>query len=387
VGTFRPRRFSSLLFVPLLSAITIGICQEAPRRQWAAVPYDPSEPVTGGLKALTNPQERSAALELLDRARQNYTFYGPHAPAFTMKVSFTSSGQSLYEGSGSMQETWIGRGDHWTARIGSTETQRFIYRGQMWGDNPSAPVPMRVQMARSALLWPVGTPWARVMLRASAATIAGKSAMCILTSGGMAIVEQPRHWVEKEYCIEPETGNLLVWSEAPGHFVFYDYTTSTEFQGHVVANDVSIYEAGHRVMQIHVDGIEDASSVKPESLQPTPQLMAKGPSFGLSFPMKFPLFVGSGQAMQPTTIPGQASQPTTIQSVFVHATIDREGKVIEAEALQSSNPELAEKAIETVRSRNQGSSGTQREVYINVEFPKLEPVDRAQAIVHTSGVQ
>ena len=154
-----------------------------------------------------------------------------------------------------------------------------------------------------------------------------------------------------------------------------------------MANDVSIYEAGHRVMQIHVDGIEDASSVKPESLQPTPQLMAKGPSFGLSFPMKFPLFVGSGQAMQPTTIPGQASQPTTIQSVFVHATIDREGKVIEAEALQSSNPELAEKAIETVRSRNQGSSGTQREVYINVEFPKLEPVDRAQAIVHTSGVQ
>ena len=111
MGTFRPRRFSSLLFVPLLSAITIGICQEAPRRQWAAVPYDPSEPVTGGLKALTNPQERSAALELLDRARQNYTFYGPHAPAFTMKVSFTSNGQSQYEGSGSMQETWTGRGD------------------------------------------------------------------------------------------------------------------------------------------------------------------------------------------------------------------------------------------------------------------------------------
>src|SRR5262249_8791462 len=153
-----------------------------------------------GLKTLTNPQERSAALELLDRARQNYTFYGPHAPAFTMRVSFASSGQSQYEGSGSMRETWVGQADHWTAKIGSTETQRFIYHGQMWSDNPAAPVPMRVQMARSALLWPVATPWPRVMLRAAAATIEGKSAMCILTSGGVAIVDQPRHWVEKEYC-------------------------------------------------------------------------------------------------------------------------------------------------------------------------------------------
>ena len=295
MGTLCRRRFACLFSVFILLAMSAGFSQERPQVQWAPVPYDPSEPVSGGLKALTNPQERSAALELLDRARQNYTFYGPHAPAFTMKVSFTSSGQSQYEGSGSMQETWIGRGDHWSAKIGSTETQRFIYRGQMWSDNPSAPVPMRVQMVRSALLWPVQTPWARVMLRASAATIGGRSEMCILISGGLEIIDQPRHWVEKEYCIDPETGNLLVWSEAPGHFVFYDYTTTTQFQGHIVASDISIFEAGHRVMQIHVDGIEDASGIKPESLQPSPQLMAKGPSFGLGSPMKFPLFVGAEQ--------------------------------------------------------------------------------------------
>ena len=371
------RRSSVLQVILVLFMAVCAFCQEKPRMQWAPVPYDPNEPVTGGLKALTNPQERSAALQLLDRARQNYTFYGPHAPAFTMKVSFTSNGQSQYEGSGSMQETWIGRGDHWTAKIGSNETQRFIYQGRMWSDNPTAPIPMRVQMARSALLWPVANPWPRVMLRASAAMIAGKSAMCILTSGGMAIVDQPRHWVEKEYCVDPETGNLLVWSEAPGHFVFYDYTTSTEFQGHVVANDISIYEAGHRVMQIHVDGIEDASGVKPESLQPTPQLMAKGPSFGLGGPMKFPLFVGAGQE----------APRNMIQSVFVHATIDREGKVIEAEALQISNPELTEKAIDILKSRSHGPSTAQREVYVNVEFPKLEQTDRGHAIARPSGAQ
>lgn len=370
MGTLCRNRFASLFPVFIFLAMSAGFSQERPRLQTAPVPYDPSEPVTGGLKALTNPQERSAALELLDRARQNYTFYGPHAPAFTMKVSFTSSGQSQYEGSGSMQETWIGQADHWSAKIGSTDTERFIYRNRMWSDNPSAPVPMRVQMARSALLWPVQTPWARVMLRASAATIGGKSAMCILTSGGLEIVDQPRHWVEKEYCIDPENGNLLVWSEAPGHFVFYDYTTTAQFQGHVVANDISIFEDGHRVMQIHVDGIEDASSVKPESLQPTAQLMAKGPSFGLGSPMKFPLFVGAGQGVP----------AAMIQSVFVHATIDRAGKVIEAEALQNSNPELAEKAIEALKSSNQGNSGMQREVYVNVELPSVGPADHGQAV-------
>src|SRR5262249_50501238 len=149
-----------LLFALILITIHVAIAQESQnvpetqRVQWAAVPFDPNEPVTGGLKALTNPQERAAALELLDHARQNYTFYGPHAPAFTMKVSFTSSGQLQYEGSGSMQETWVGRGDRWSAKIGSAETMRIIYGGRMWSDNPLAPIPMGVRMGRSALLGP-----------------------------------------------------------------------------------------------------------------------------------------------------------------------------------------------------------------------------------------
>ncbi len=251
--------FSFLSFILVLFTTNLVFGQEMPRVQWAPVPADPNEPVTTGLKALTNPQERAVALQLLDHARQNYTFYGPHAPSFTMKVSFASSGQSQYEGQGSMQETWIGRGDRWSAKLGSTETLRIIYKGQMWSDNPSAPVPMRVQMVRDALLWPVMNVPPRVMLRAAAATLSGKSAMCILVSGAMADVDQPRHWVEKEYCIDPESGNLLVWSEAPGHFVYYDYTTPVSFQGHVVANDISIYEAGSRVMQIQVDSITDAS--------------------------------------------------------------------------------------------------------------------------------
>jgi len=182
--------------------------------------------------------------------------------------------------------------------------------------------------------------------------------MCILTSASMPTVDQPRHWLEQEYCVDPESGSLLVWSEAPGYYVVYDYTASTEFQGHLLANNISIYEAGSRVMQIHVDSIQDASGVNPESLRPTPQLMAKGPSFGLGSPMRFPILVTEGRG----------AIPTAIQPVLVHATIDRDGHVLEAEALQNSNPELAAKAIDTLKTRVQGRAIRQREVFVNVEF-------------------
>lgn len=351
----------TLCRLPLLVSIFllstgIALTQEVQGIQWAPVPADANEPVTGMPKVLTNPQERSQALQLLDRARQNYTFYGPQQPAYTMNLSFSSSGQAQFEGEGYMHETWFGSVFRWSAKIGTKETLRVVYHNQVWGDD--SPVPMRVQMARAALLWPVVNPPTRVMLRTAPAVIHGTPAVCILTSGSMGPAPQPRHWAEKEYCIDPENGNLLLWSEAPGHFVIYDYTTSTRFQGHVIANDISIYEAGSRVMQIRVEGIQDPD-VTPDSLRPSPQLMAGPRSFLLvAGGMKYPLPVP----------PEQGVMPVMIQPVFVHATLDREGRVIEAEALQNSNPELATRAIDLLKSHNQGSNVAQREVFVNVEF-------------------
>lgn len=357
------------IFLFILVISMIGVALE-PLQPFpiASVPPDPNEPVKGNAKVLTNPQERSAALQLLDRARQNYTFNGPHSPAYTMKVSFTSNGQLPYEGQGSMQETWVGHAWRWSAKIGSTETLRVGYGGQVWSDNPLAPVPLRIQMVRTTLMIPVVNPPTRVMLRSAPANINGRQVTCILTSGEGPDSNQPRNWVEKEFCIDPENGNLLVWSEAPGHFVFYDYTSSTEFQGHVVANDISIYEAGNRVMQIHMDSIEDASAVNPKSLQPTPQMMASGPSFVLSEPAKFP--VDASSTLEATI--------AMIQPVIIHATIDREGDVMEAEALSNSHPELTAQAIEFLKSHNQGRSRVQREAFVNVHVPVSAPPTAGQ---------
>src|SRR5579864_2409703 len=98
------RKGFRFLFWTLLLCFSAGLAQGQKAFQaiaWAPVPFDANEPITTTPHALVNPQERAAALALLDHARQNYNFYGPHAPAFTLKVSFSSVGSSEYEGAGS----------------------------------------------------------------------------------------------------------------------------------------------------------------------------------------------------------------------------------------------------------------------------------------------
>ena len=338
-------------------AIQPEVVQPQPLK-WAPVPPDANELVTSPPRALTDPQDRAIVLGLLDRARQNYNFFAPKLQPFLLKARFVSSGQLPYEGQGTMEQIWNDRFNRWTAKIGSMETVRIGIGRNMWSDDPSAPVPLRVQMARSALLWPVDSIAPRAMLRAADTSLGGKALICVLSSLGVQDTDQPRHWVEREYCVEPQNGNLVVWSEAPGHYVVYDYTSSIQFAGHVIAGDVTIYEAGHQVMKIHVDSIEDASGINPESLVPSREILAKGPSFMLGLQSRFPFRVAAPSG----TI------PNLIQPVIVHASLDRSGHVLEAEALQNSNPELAANAIDKLKSGTWGTSPWQREVFVDVEF-------------------
>jgi hypothetical protein len=65
--------------------------------------------------------------------------------------------------------------------------------------------------------------------------------------------------------------------------------------------------------------------------------------------------------------------PAYIQPVIVHATIgDNDGQVLEAEALQTSNRELADTAVDIVRNSSFDPTGMQREVFINVQFHQPE---------------
>jgi hypothetical protein len=67
--------------------------------------------VTRDPQTLTKPADRSAALDLLDRARHNYDLHDVATP-YALKVSFESNGVAETEGAWRMEEVSDG-GTHW----------------------------------------------------------------------------------------------------------------------------------------------------------------------------------------------------------------------------------------------------------------------------------
>src|ERR1035441_624343 len=126
-------------------------------------PPDPHEMVTREPRTLTKPADRSAALDLLDRARQNFNLHDISTP-YALKVSFETNGATEKEGEWTMDEISDG-GAHWrwmtmtTTTMKATAQDSVVIRiganGRVYGTNPSAPVPLRVQLVRSALHWPI----------------------------------------------------------------------------------------------------------------------------------------------------------------------------------------------------------------------------------------
>ena len=104
-----------------------------------------------------------------------------------------------------------------------------------------------------------------------------------------------------------------------------------------------------------VDGtltILDATAADAESLTPEAGMTTAPPPVGVVGPFYARTEAGSGNAAQP---------------VVVHAEIDGEGKVVEAE-LSAGNAGLFQAALEQIRSMKFGQTGTERQAYIDVRF-------------------
>ena len=344
-----------------IRAVLVFLCGAlsiAPRlvSQIAPAPQDPPELVTGLAEVLSSRNDRAGALDLLNQARWNYSLRSAPATSYVMKVSFHSNGNSSHEGDGSMEDIWAGpSGWRWTANFAGSTGVRLGNGDEIYGTTD--PVPMRVQMVRSALFWPIATYVSQSMIRFAKVMYKGGEISCFLSSGSVPTDPEPRFWVETEYCVDPQTGLLVQWSEAPGVYVGYDYTDAIKFHGHVIPRTVTVTEERRTVLQIHVDSVEDAGDLDPKLFQPTPEMMAQ-PTFTLSVPGRFPIAVDPDQGAT-----------AWIQPVIVHVTIgDEFGEVIEAEALQTSDRKLAKAAIDVVKNSNFPPTGMQRDAYINVQF-------------------
>ena len=320
--------------------------------QMPQVPENPNELVTQNAKQVTSSKQRSAALELLDRARSSSNLHAGGAP-FTLKVSFRSD--AAPQSDGALEETWLGSAWRWTAEMGGATYERVGTGDQVYSAKPDDAVPLRLQMARSAIFYPIAPRLGQAAIRSANVNYQGREISCFLLAGGAGIVG-PRFWVETEYCVDPNSGLLQMWSEAPGIYVTYNYDGAFEFHGHTLARDITVVENYDPVLQIHVDSIEDAGDVNPETLNPAQEL---SPSFTLSGPYRFPMRVD----------PDGVASSSLIRPVIVHATLDsQDGNVLDAEVVQSSDLNLNDKALDLVWNSGFPATGMQREVFINVQF-------------------
>lgn len=344
-------RLSGLLAFSLFLASSIFAQTNPP-------PSDPHELVIHQPRTLSSPAERSAAIDLLERARQdlNMHIFG----AYELKASFQTSGASQNEGNGTMEELSNGPEWRWTAQISGANVVRMGGNGHAYGANPDEPIPMRIQEIRAALHWPIfRNAGAQNVIRSAYVQLNGKPVTCLLLSSAVLENPAPRAWVEEEYCIDPATGLLQMWSAAPGIYTEYDYEGAPEFNKHILPRQISIFESGALVVQARVESFGDPGEIDPNAFKPGPEMADAGESFTLSGPYRFPMRVD----------PSDGPTSTYFQPVVVHATLDaQEGRVIDAEVLQNSNQDLSRAALELVKSSSFHATGFQQEVFINVQF-------------------
>jgi Gram-negative bacterial TonB protein C-terminal len=332
----------------------------------APLPYDPLELATGPTVVPDTPDKRALLLSLLERARQNNAMHAPGMAPFDIKVSFNSmygNGNSRSNGYGEVEETWLnGQTWRWSARLGDYSQLRIFYDGAAYDDKPRGFMPLRLQMVRNAVFWPVVGNFASSLIRMASANWQGTDVACILISGmaNDASATPGRRWEETEYCVDPKTGLLRTYSEAPGIYTVYDYDGGVPFHGRTLARRISIVEGGATVLQIHLDGIEDANH-DPNQFVPTHKMLAHGPGAIMVGPFRFP-----------ESVRAPVGYSGTVQPVIVHAILDQKGKVLDAEVVQSSDSALADAALAVVWHSSylpaRQDRPLQREAFINVKF-------------------
>ena len=352
-----------LLVLFILFVATFSFCQSAPKV--APLPYDPLELATGPTVVPDTPEKRAVLLNLLERARQNSAMHTPGMAPFSLKVSFNSTGgDSHSQGYGELEETWLnGQTWRWSARLGDYSQLRIFYQGEAYDDKPRGHMPLRLQMVRNSVFWPVVGNFAPALIRMATAKWEGTEVACILMSppGNDATETPGRRWEENEFCIDPKTGLLRIHSEAPGIYSVYDYNGGIEFHGRVLPRQATIVEGGTSVLQIHFDDIQDANN-DPNQFVPTKKMISQGPGAIMVGPFRFP-----------ESVRAPAGFSGVVQPVIVHAILDQKGKVLDAEVVQTSDPALAAAALDVVWHSSylpaeRKDRPLQREAFINVKF-------------------
>ena len=341
-------RISNAILI-LLAASGLSLPDYARSAQKTApVPNDPLEIVTSRIKTADNPSRRSAAVDLLGRARNSYALRSS-VHAYDLKVTFevNSGGQTSFDGAWEMEDIYDPQqGLRWTAKNGTAYSTTQIATSDMfYGQGTADYIPLRLQEARAALFDPIPTAAhvGRAAIRTSKAFFNGAQITCILLSrSGIAAAATPgRHWEETVECIDPKSGLLQMHSQIPGRYYSYDYTNASQFAGRTLPRKVTVTEAGKVVSEITVRSIEELPGVDPSLFVPTEEMKTRGQSVAMAGAQKITRVIGRSPVD-----PG-----ATIHPVCVFGLVTAAGELVEAHSLQPSDPN-SQAAVEAAKQIN-----------------------------------
>jgi len=304
------------------------------------VPYDPSELVTLDAPVIQNAEERAATLDLLVKAQR---LSNVRLRPYDLKTTFTSYGSLPSDGRWILEDTSPGGGIYrWTAQ-GPSFSGVFLSRDKLLLSNePGGAVPLRLAQVRSAIFGVyygsgIG-PYAA--LRVADGYLNGVELRCVLVARGSPRTAQPelakgRSFGESEYCVDPRTGLLAMYSPVPGVYIHYDYTRAKHFHDITIADRFTISEGGKTIIEARTESVrnmprKDSKLFLPAGLNP----------------------VGAGEVMEvPTLVTGdETGSPVknkNVEVVVVHGVLSPDGKLNEAEVLTSTNLSLDERALES----------------------------------------
>lgn len=176
---------------------------------------------------------------------------------------------------------------------------------------------------------------------------------CLLFAPGIGEITGPRAWEEEEFCFDVEKRVLQVHSHGPGSYTYFSYDAGRSLGGRPEPDAMQLYEGGTLVVESRID-LRDLRGVDAASIAPPAD--TRSPGIRFSRPVRMPVMVG-GQAE------GRA---------MVHASLDMQGAVLEADLSSATSDDAGRAALELVlRGRFQPVRNVeQTNAYIDVRFVK-----------------
>jgi hypothetical protein len=355
---------------------TLPLAAYAQTANPVAPPSDPLELVTGAAQPVTTVEQRAATVALLNRAAEQYAMHSKGTPAHILQISFNATASTLFPGgAGQLRETWIsGQNWRWEATLGNYSLLRISSNGVAYYQQAPQAIPLRLKMLANTVFAPLQFTAPRVAaMRTASVTWKGAQITCVLlapsgSAQDSAAAKAGRQWNESEFCVDPATGLLDVYSEIPGYYAIYDYTNALKFHDRTLPGAVTISENGTAAVQAQLTSIADTDATNMTPYTPTAQMISQGPAVVLFAPMQMTRMVPS-----PSMQPGSAIEPA-----IVHVTLDEQGHVQESELLQTTG--LSSQALALVTGtklwpapQTSGTPPRQREAFVRVEFVPAQP--------------